>query len=91
MAVDILVQKAKLKNPPLDVHRLGDRVLRQSAKRVAKVDDEVRLLVRKMLQTMYSQDGIGLAAPQVAVNKQILVVDINLEDATTPPLGMFYP
>ncbi|MEB3272785.1 MAG: peptide deformylase [Prochlorothrix sp.] len=91
MAVDILVQKAKLKNPPLDVHRLGDRVLRQSAKRVAKVDDEVRLLVRKMLQTMYSQDGIGLAAPQVAVNKQILVVDINLEDATTPPLVMINP
>lgn len=91
MAVDILVEKTKLKNPPLEVHRLGDRVLRQAAKRVAKVDDEVRLLVRKMLQTMYSQDGIGLAAPQVAVNKQILVVDINLEDSTTPPLVMINP
>ncbi|KKJ00307.1 peptide deformylase [Prochlorothrix hollandica] len=91
MPVDVVVEKAKLKNPPLDVRRLGDRALRQPAKRVAKVDDEVRLLVRKMLQTMYSEDGIGLAAPQVAVNKQIIIIDVNLEEPTTPPLVMINP
>jgi len=91
MPVDILVNKTKVENPPLEVHHLGDRVLRQAAKRIAKVDDEVRLLVRKMLQTMYSEDGIGLAAPQVAVNKQLLVIDVNYEDPTTPPLVMVNP
>ena len=80
------VEKVKLKHPPLNIHTLGDRVLRQPAKRVARVDEETRQLVREMLQTMYSADGIGLAAPQVAVNKQLLVVDIDPENAAAPPL-----
>ena len=67
MSPQVLVEKKKLKDPPLELHYLGDRVLRQPAKRVAKVDQELRQLVREMLQTMYSADGIGLAAPQVAV------------------------
>ncbi len=91
MAAAILVEKKKLKNPPLDVHQLGDRVLRQPAKRVAKVDDSLRQLIRDMLQTMYSEDGIGLAAPQVGINKQLLVIDVNFEEAETPPLVMINP
>ncbi len=65
MPSEIAVEKKKLKNPPLELHYLGDRVLRQPAKRITKIDDELRQLVREMLQTMYSKDGIGLAAPQV--------------------------
>lgn len=91
MAATIQVDKTKLKNPPLEIHTLGDRVLRQSAKRVAKVDQEVRQLAREMLQTMYSSDGIGLAAPQVAVNKQIIVVDIDPENTATPPVVLINP
>lgn len=91
MAAIIQVDKAKLKNPPLTIHTLGDRVLRQSAKRIAKVDDEVRQLVRHMLQTMYSSDGIGLAAPQVAVNKQLIVVDVEPDNAAKPPLALINP
>ncbi|MBU6228316.1 MAG: peptide deformylase [Cyanobacteria bacterium REEB459] len=85
------VEKVKVKHPPLDIHTLGDRVLRQPAKRVARVDAETRQLVREMLQTMYSADGIGLAAPQVAVNKQLLVVDIDPENTATPPLVLINP
>jgi peptide deformylase len=91
MPTEILVEKTKLKKPPLKVHHLGDRVLRQAAKRVAKVDDSIRDLIRQMLQTMYSADGIGLAAPQVAVNKQVLVVDIDPEEASTEPLILINP
>lgn len=76
MTSAIQVEKKKLKKPPLEVHHLGDRVLRQPAKRVAKIDDEVRQTIRLMLQTMYSEDGIGLAAPQVGIHKQIIVIDI---------------
>lgn len=83
--------KAKLKKPPLDVHHMGDRVLRQPAKRVSKVDNDLRQLVKEMLQTMYSEDGIGLAAPQVAVNKQLIVVDTDPEDATHQPLVLVNP
>ena len=91
MTAAIQVEKTKVKNPPLDIHVLGDRVLRQPAKRVAKVDNDIRDLAREMLQTMYSADGIGLAAPQVAVNKQLIVVDVDPENAATPPLILINP
>ncbi|NEP25904.1 MAG: peptide deformylase, partial [Moorea sp. SIO3I6] len=38
MTAELIVEKKKLENPPLTIHYLGDRVLRQPAKRVAKVD-----------------------------------------------------
>jgi len=91
MATELFVEKKKLAKPPLEVHRLGDRVLRQPAKRVAKVDAEIKQLIREMLQTMYSADGIGLAAPQVAVNKQVLVVDLEPDEAANQPLVLINP
>lgn len=91
MNSQVLVEKKKLKNPPLDIHYLGDRVLRQPAKRVAKVDQELRQLVREMLQSMYSADGIGLAAPQVAVQKQLIVIDCEPDNPANPPLVLVNP
>jgi peptide deformylase len=91
MSPEGLVDKRKLKKPPLNIHVLGDRVLRQSAKRISKVDDEIRELARQMLQTMYSADGIGLAAPQVAVGKQLIVVDTDPEEAANPPMILINP
>jgi len=91
MPSEVAVEKKKLKSPPLEIHYLGDRVLRQSTKRVANIDREIRQLAREMLQTMYSADGIGLAAPQVAVQKQLIVVDIEPDNAATPPLVLINP
>jgi len=54
-----------------------DPVLSQAAKRVASVDDKIRKLVRDMFDTMYFANGVGLAAPQVGVSSQILVIDLN--------------
>jgi peptide deformylase len=91
MTSQILVEKKKLAKPPLQLHYLGDRVLRQPAKRINKVDDEVRQLAKEMLQTMYSEDGIGLAAPQVGVHKQLIVIDCELDNPATPPLILINP
>lgn len=91
MSADLQVEKKKLAKPPLEIHYLGDRALRQNAKRIAKVDDEIRQLVREMLQTMYTADGIGLAAPQVAIQKQLIVVDVEPENAANPPLILVNP
>lgn len=91
MTAEVFVEKKKLAKPPLDIHHLGDRALRQPAKRVAKVDAEIKQVIRDMLQTMYSADGIGLAAPQVAINKQIIVVDCHPDEAATPPLVLINP
>ena len=91
MPSDIAVEKKKLKNPPLQIHYLGDRVLRQPAKRVTKIDDELRQIVREMLQTMYSSDGIGLAAPQVGINKQLIVIDCKPDEPDHPALVLINP
>jgi peptide deformylase len=91
MATGVLVEKKKLKKPPLNIHSLGDRVLRMPAKRIAKIDADVRQLVKEMLQTMYSADGIGLAAPQVGVHKQLIVIDLHPDEAATPPLVLINP
>lgn len=91
MTSQVLVEKQKLKTPPLDIHYLGDRVLRQPAKRVSRIDDEIRKLIREMLQTMYSADGIGLAAPQVGVHKQVIVIDCEPDNMATPPLVLINP
>lgn len=91
MATVVAIEKKKLDQPPLDIHYLGDRVLRQPAKRIAKVDDSIRKIIREMLQTMYSADGIGLAAPQVGIHKQLIVIDINLDKPDVPPLVLINP
>ncbi len=91
MSATITVEKRKLEKPPLELHYLGDRVLRQPAKRIAKVDDSIRQLAKEMLQTMYSSNGIGLAAPQVAVNKQLIVIDCEPDKPENPPLILINP
>ena len=91
MASQVLVDKQKLKQPPLEIRYLGDRVLRQPTKRVAQVNGEVRQLIREMLQTMYSADGIGLAAPQVAVQKQLIVIDCDPNEPANLPIVLVNP
>ena len=81
----ITVNKEAVKNPPLKIYMLGQETLRTPAIRIVKVDDSIRQLAKNMLITMYSAKGIGLAAPQVGVQKRILVIDLNFEDPDTPP------
>ena len=81
----ISVSKEAVKNPPLKIYMLGQETLRTPANRIVKVDDSIRKLAKDMLITMYSAKGIGLAAPQVGVQKRILVIDLNFEDPDAPP------
>lgn len=85
------VSKEPLADPPLTIHTLGAKALRTPARRITKVDEQVRDLVRSMLHSMYSARGIGLAAPQVGVHQQLLVIDLDLEEAATPPLVLINP
>lgn len=52
-----------------------DPVLKQLAKPVERVDDTIRRLLSDMSETMYAADGVGLAAPQIAVGKRCIVID----------------
>lgn len=59
----------------LDVVKAGHPVLKQIAEPVEHVNKKLRALIDDMAETMYETDGVGLAAPQVAVSKRIIVVD----------------
>ncbi|HUG40609.1 MAG TPA: peptide deformylase [Longimicrobiales bacterium] len=59
----------------LRMRYLGDPVLRVRAEEIEAVDDELRALARDMLDTMYAEEGVGLAGPQVGVSRRIIVVD----------------
>ena len=85
------VSKEPVDNPPYDIHKLGDAVLRTPARRIGKVDAAVRDLARDMLVSMYAARGIGLAAPQIGVHQQLLVIDLEIEDPASPPLVLINP
>ena len=87
----VQVPKQALDEPPLTIRTLGDQELRQSARRISKVDEAVRDLARDLLRSMYSSSGIGLAAPQVGVHKQLLVIDLDPENPATPPMVLINP
>lgn len=60
-----------------------DPKLRTRSTPVAEVDDEIRTLIDDMFETMYEAPGIGLAAPQVAAFKRVIVIDTS-EDKSAP-------
>jgi peptide deformylase len=62
---------------PYDIRLFGDPVLKQRASDVTDIDDTLRRLVDDMTVTMYQAPGVGLAAPQVGVQKRLFVYDLN--------------
>ncbi len=59
----------------LPILRYPDPRLYKKAAPVAEVNEEIRTLVRDMAETMHAAPGIGLAATQVDVHKQVIVID----------------
>ena len=58
------------------IRTFGDPVLKSPAAAVTEIDAALRRLVEAMVQTMYDAPGVGLAAPQVGVQKRLFVYDI---------------
>lgn len=54
----------------------GDPVLEKRCKEVKEITPRIQELIDDMLETMYEENGVGLAAPQVGVLKRIVVIDI---------------
>ena len=61
----------------LEIEIYGSKKLREKAIEVEKVDDSILELLDNMVATMKKIKGIGLAAPQVGINKRIFVIDID--------------
>lgn len=75
----------------LKIRIYGDPVLRKVAEPIEEITDEVRQLAEDMLETMYANDGIGLAANQVGVLKQLFVMDMQLEKDNPGPMVFINP
>lgn len=67
-----------------------ERLLIPSEK-VAVVDDKVRLLLSDMLDTMYANDGIGLAAVQIGVHLRCIVIDVAVREGRREPIKFVNP
>lgn len=64
--------------------KYGNPSLKHKTKKVEKFDSKVRDVVKDLFHTMYNAPGIGLAANQIGVPLQIVVIDIRLEGKNTP-------
>lgn len=60
----------------MQIHTYPDPVLRKKAKAVLEITPQIKEILQEMSKTMYLAMGIGLAAPQVGINKQMIILDI---------------
>ena len=73
------------------VVKYGEESLRQPSKEVHKVSQKIKNLVQDMLDTMYSQNGVGLAAPQIGENLRIFVIDVSTGNEPLNPMVFINP
>lgn len=74
----------------LELKYYGASVLQREAKPIKRIDREILDLAHNMLESMYHYQGVGLAAPQVGVSKQMIVIDCG-EDFQKEPLVLINP
>ncbi|MBT3170501.1 MAG: peptide deformylase [Rhodospirillaceae bacterium] len=68
-----------------------DKRLKLRSNPVGEVDGEIRTLLDDMLETMYADDGLGLAAIQVGVPKRVVVIDVHGPDDPPAPIKLVNP
>jgi len=66
-------------------------VLRQTAEPVTVFDDELKALVADMAETMYDAPGVGLAANQIGVTRQVVVIDMTPKDEPKDLITLINP
>lgn len=73
------------------VVKYGEAGLRQPSKEVHKVSQKIKNLVQDMLDTMYAQNGVGLAAPQIGENVRVFVIDVSTGNEPLNPMVFINP
>ena len=68
-----------------------DPILRKKSQPLEKVDDDIRRLMDDMLETMYDAPGIGLAAIQLGILKNLIVIDLSKKEEEKKPLFLVNP
>jgi peptide deformylase len=75
----------------LDIVKYPEPVLSQPGEPITEFNEELRQLVADMFETMYSAQGIGLAAPQVGVSKRLTVIDLSMGKTPKDKLVLINP
>ena len=75
-----LLQERKKEMAIRKIREIGDEVLGKKCKAVTEMTPRIRELIQDMLDTLYEANGVGLAAPQVGILKQVVVIDTTGED-----------
>lgn len=68
---------------------IPDPVLRKKARKIETFDAELQELIDDMIETMREAPGVGLAAPQVGISQQLIVVEFGDEDDDSVPPKLF--
>ena len=66
-----------------NIRTYGDSCLTKECKPVKEMNRKLEVLIEDMLDTMYEANGVGLAAPQIGILKQVVVIDVS-EDSDSP-------
>ncbi len=75
----------------LEILKYPSPVLRKKAEKVTEFDEKLRRLISDMADTMYDAPGVGLAAPQIAVSQQVVVIDISPKDEENELIVLINP
>ena len=70
--------------PLKNIITVPDPLLKSISKPVDKINDEIKVLINDMFETMYNAPGIGLAAVQIGIPLRVVVIDISKEDERKP-------
>ncbi len=73
------------------VLKYGEKTLREPSREVHKVSRKILDLIQDLLDTMYAQNGVGLAAPQIGVNYRVFVIDVSTGSEPLNPLVFINP
>lgn len=75
----------------MEIRKYPDAVLKRRARAVEVFDNELQALIDDMVETMHAAPGIGLAAPQVGVSKQLAVIDMSTDEQKAPLIVLVNP
>ncbi|MBQ9688831.1 peptide deformylase [bacterium] len=73
------------------VLKYGAPSLRHPSKEVHKVSSKIKELVKDLLDTMYTENGVGLAAPQIGMNYRVFVIDVSTGNEPLNPMVFINP
>ena len=74
-----------------EIVKYPEKVLREKTLRVTDCDSKLNKLIDDMIETMYAAPGVGLAANQVGVSKQVAVIDVSAREEKSPLIVLLNP